>query len=521
MAAAAGLGHVRSMSSLVKAPCEEALIRATPCAHARLSPRRGRLVLAATVLGSSLAFIDGSAVNVTLPTIQRGLGADAATAQWVINAYLLGLGSFVLLGGSAGDRFGRRRVFMVGVALFTLASIACGLSVSASMLVASRALQGVGAALLTPTSMAILGASFDDDARGAAIGVWAGVGALMSAAGPVLGGWLADAVSWQAVFWINVPLAAGAISLAAVAVPESRDPAAKQLDWAGAGLAAAGLLAFTWGLTVLPQRSASDSWALGALGGGALLLLGFVALETRVRQPMMPLGLFRSAVFSGVNVVTVLLYFALGGALFFLPFALIRLRGYTAAQAGLSLLPFSLVMGLGSALSGRLADRVGARPLLIGGPILAGLGFAFFAWSGLAAGYWSGVFPGVLSLAVGMTLTVAPLTATVISAVPPERVGVASGINTAAARVAGLLAVATLGVVFFAAFRRALPGVPEALVRADMNALMAGRAPASPDAAPAFESAIRGVMLVAGACAVTAGLVSAIFLPRAAPPGRR
>lgn len=499
MAAADVLDHVRSMSTLPKVP-----------------PGQRRLVLVATVLGSSLAFIDGSAVNVALPAIQRGLGADATAVQWVMNAYLLTLGSLVLLGGSAGDRFGRRRVFIVGVSLFTLSSIACGLSVSATMLATSRALQGVGAALLTPTSLAILGATFDEETRGRAIGVWAGVGALMSAAGPVLGGWLADAISWRAIFWINVPLAAGAIALAAAAVPESRDRAAGQLDWAGAGMVATGLLAFTLGLTVLPQRGASDLWALGALGGGAALILGFLAQEARSSHPMMPLGLFRSATFSGVNAVTLLLYFALGGALFFLPFALIRLHGYTAAEAGASLLPFSLVMGLGSSFAGALADRVGARPLLIAGPVLAGLGFALFAWPIAGGGYWTRVFPEVALLAVGMTLTVAPLTATVMSAVPPERVGVASGINTAVARVAGLLAVATLGVVFSAAFRHALPGVPAALARADMNALMAGRAPTSTGAASAFEHGFRAVMLAAGACAVAAGLVSAIVLPRAA-----
>lgn len=519
MASAEAFGHRRPMSTVPGAPCEEGIARATPSARGALSPRQRRLVLAATILGSSLAFIDGSAVNVALPAIQRGLAADAATVQWVVNAYLLTLGALVLLGGSAGDRFGRRRVFIVGVGLFTLASIGCGLSVSASMLVASRAVQGAGAALLTPTSLAILGASFDDDTRGGAVGIWAGVGALMSAAGPVLGGWLADTFSWRAIFWINVPLAAGAIALATLAVPETRDPAAKRLDWPGAALTTVGLGAFTWGLSVLPQHGASDLRVLGAIGAGVVLLLAFVAVQARSRQPMMPLGLYRSATFSGVNVVTLLLYFALGGALFFLPFALIRGHGYTAAQAGASLLPFSLVMGLGSSLSGALADRIGARPLLIGGPIVAGLGFALWAWRGVGGSYWIGVFPAMLLLAIGMTLTVAPLTSTVMGAVAPGHVGVASGVNTAVARVAGLLAVATLGIVFFLAFRGALPGVPEEAARADMNAIMAGRAPVSAGAAQAFERGLRAVMLAASACAIAAGMVSATFLPRV--PGRR
>jgi len=403
-------------------------------------------VLAATILGSSLAFIDGSVVNVALPAIQDSFGAGTAAMQWVVDAYLLPLGALVLLGGAMGDRLGRVSVFLAGVVLFTVASLACGLAPGLGWLVLGRAVQGVGAALLVPGSLAIIGAFIPAGERGAAIGTWSGAGALTTAAGPMLGGWLVDAVSWRAIFLINLPLAATVIWLVR-GIPDSRGPAASgPLDWPGALLAAAGLGALTTGFIEAPSRGA-DTLVLLCLAGGAGLLAAFVAAEARQPTPMMPLGVFRSARFSGANVLTLLLYFALTGVLFQLPFLLIGTHGYSASAAGAALLPLSLLLGGLSRPAGRLGERIGPRPLLVAGPLLAGAGFLLL---GLRAGdgrYWTGVLPGMLALAGGMTLAVAPLTAAVMAAVPEGQAGVASGINNAVARVAGLLAVSVLGLL--------------------------------------------------------------------------
>lgn len=409
--------------------------------------RRSRRVLAATILGSSMAFIDGSVVNVALPAIQRGFGSGVAAMQWVVNAYLLSLGALVLLGGALGDRAGRVRVFMAGVALFTAASLACGVAPGASTLVAARAVQGIGAALLVPGSLAILGAAFPAAERGAAIGTWSGVGALTTALGPVLGGWLVDAVSWRAIFLLNLPLAAATLWLAR-GIADSRDRATSgTLDWPGALLLAAGLGALTYGFIEAPSRGFGGGPVPLCLGAGMALLAGFAVQERRAAFPMVPLDVFRNRVFSGSNSLTLLLYFALSGVLFFLPFALIQAHGYTAAAAGAALLPLSVLLGTLSRPVGRLAGRVGARPLLVAGSLLAALGFALLGLRAEDGRYWTGVLPGMAALAAGMTLAVAPLTTTVMGAVPPERSGVASGINNAVARVAGLLAVAVLGVL--------------------------------------------------------------------------
>lgn len=408
---------------------------------------RSRRVLAAAILGSSMAFIDGSVVNVALPAVQHGFGSSVAAMQWVVNAYLLSLGALVLLGGALGDRVGRVRVFMAGVALFTAASLACGVAPGAGMLVAARAVQGIGAALLVPGSLAILGATFPAAERGAAISTWSGVGALTTALGPVLGGWLVDAVSWRAIFLLNLPLAAATLWLAR-GIADSRDAAASGVpDWPGAALLAAGLGALTYGFIEAPSRGFGNGPVPLCLGAGVALLAGFAVQERRAASPMVPLDVFRSRVFTGANGLTLLLYFALSGVLFFLPFTLVQVHGYTAAAAGAALLPLSVLLGTLSRPVGHLAGRVGARPLLVAGSLLAALGFGLL---GLRAGdgrYWTGVMPGMAALAMGMALAVAPLTTTVMGAVPPERSGVASGINNAVARVAGLLAVAVLGVL--------------------------------------------------------------------------
>ena len=384
---------------------------------------------------------------------------------------------------------GRVRVFMAGAALFAAASALCGLAPDAAVLVGARALQGVGAALLVPGSLAIIGAAFPEAERGAAIGTWSGMGALTTAAGPVLGGWLVDAVSWRAVFLINLPVAAATLWLAR-GVGESRDEGATSaLDWPGAALLAAGLGALTYGFIAAPARGFGSAAVLPCAVGGAALLAAFIGWERRAAAPMVPLDVFRNRVFAGTNALTLLLYFALSGVLFFLPFMLIGVHGYSATAAGAALLPLSILLGALSRPVGRWAGRIGTRPLLVAGPLLAGLGFALL---GLRAGdtsYWAGVLPGMAALAAGMTLAVAPLTTAVMGAVPPERSGLASGINNAVARVAGLLAVAVLGVLAagpdgVAGFRRvAWAGAACAAAAAAVAALALRQRPARDAAA--------------------------------------
>ena len=403
-------------------------------------------VLAGTVLGSSLAFIDGSAVNLVAPVIQQRLGGDVAAAQWIINAYALMLGALVLAGGAAADRFGRKRVFLVGVGLFAAGSAACGLSPDLPALIAARAVQGMAAAVLTPASLALLGASFDAKGRSQAVGIWAGASGLMSAIGPVLGGWLAQAVSWRAVFAINLPLAAVAVWLVASGAKESRGGRAGPVDWPGALAATAGLGFITWALTEAPKRGA-DPVVLAASGAGVALLAAFLWIEARAKAPMMPLGLFRSVKFSGLNGLTLLLYAAFSGALFILPFQLLRVHHYPTAEAGAALLPLSVGLAALSPISGRLASRIGARVMLLAGGLLVAAGFGLLALRAADPVYWTGAFPGLVVLALGMGVAVAPLTDAVLGAVPREREGAASGINNAVARVAGLLAVALAGFV--------------------------------------------------------------------------
>ena len=477
-------------------PCDEGLIRAQHAAGTAAAPaaRRG-LALAATVLGSSMAFIDGSVVNIALPAIQRDFAgsssAGLAAMQWVINAYLLALGSLVLVGGSLGDRFGRRTVFIIGIALFTAASVACGLAPGTGALIAARALQGVGAALLVPASLAIIGNVFEGEARGKAIGTWAAWAAITGAAGPVLGGWLVDTVSWRAIFFLNVPLAAATVWLALRAVPDSRDPdAPRHFDWLGVLLVASGLGALTYGLTLAPERGWGHVRVLLPLALGAVMLVAFGVAQLRVRAPMMPPSLFRSRDFVGTNLLTLLLYFALGGVLFFLPFVLIGAFGYSATAAGATLLPFSIILGLLSSTAGQAMERFGARRMLIGGPALAAAGLALMALPGVGWSYWTGFFPAMVVLGLGMTIAVAPLTTTVMNAVPTAHAGVASGVNNAVARIAALLAVAVLGVVFSASLGGPMEGASAAMLI----------------------HAFRWVVLAAVLCALASAMCAAVFL---------
>lgn len=493
-------------------PCDAGIIRATTCFDSALSQRRKRLTLAATIVGSSMAFLDGSVVNIALPAIQKALNSDAAATQWIVNSYMLLLGALVLIGGSTADLYGRRRIFVLGVVVFTTASVACGLSPNVMALSISRAVQGGGAALLTPASLAMLGAAFDDQERSRAIGIWAGAGALMLAAGPPLGGWLVDQVSWRAIFLLNVPLAVAAVGLALRFACESNDPDAKQLDWSGAATVAIGLAAITWGLSAIPAAGFRDETVLTALAVGTAFLALFVAIEARLRErAMMPLSLFRSRNFSATNALTFLLYFALGGSLYYLPFGLIRLGGYSATQAGAALLPFALIMGFGASFAGTLTDPLGPRSLLTTGPIIAACGLAMLGFVDFRQPFWVGVFPSISLLGVGMASTVPPLTSTVMAAAGQVHAGVASGVNNAVARIAGLLAVAALGAVLFASFSYHLVGPTPPEANEALNAVMSGQSGIHMGAVSAFERALRTIMLLTASCSALAGLVGWIW----------
>ena len=524
------------MVVLGRQPCDEGIVRSAPDV-AGCAERDKPWVLAATILGSSMAFIDGSVVNVALPALQSDLADSVWAIQWIVNGYLLMLGALILVGGSAGDRFGRRRVFILGTIIFTAASVVCGLAPDVITLIAARLLQGVGGALLVPASLAIISASFPDEERGRAIGTWAGFSALTTALGPVLGGWLVDTLSWRVIFLINVPVAAAAIAIAVARVPDSRARSEGTLDWRGAVVATAGLGAVTFGLTRASEQGWTHPAVFGPLAVGALLLVAFVWFEARgAAAPMMPLLLFRSATFSGANVMTLLLYFALSGAMFILPFNLIQLQGYSATIAGATFLPFTLIMGGLSRWSGALVDRVGARWPLIIGPLITAAGIAMMAIPGEGARYWLTFFPAMVVLGLGMAVSVAPLTTTVMGAVDERHAGTASGINNAVSRISGLLAVAVLGIVAVQVFGSALDGRMGGIgLAADMREAVqqqAGRLLElrMPDALAAeqrgalaavvkasFVESYRAVMLMCAGAAALGALCAALTIKAPAP----
>ncbi|HEY3358656.1 MAG TPA: MFS transporter [Polyangia bacterium] len=515
----------------MRSPCDEAELARWEC-DPRVAAAAKPWVLAVAILGSSLAFVDGTAVNVALPRLQTIFGVSLATAQWIALAYALGLAALLLVGGALGDRFGRRRVFGIGVVGFALASAGCGLARSVTGLIAWRAAQGVGAALLVPGSLALLSASFPESERGRAIGTWAGVSGISAAIGPVLGGWIVQRWSWRWIFFINLPLAAAAVLILRRRVPECRAAVARpRLDLAGALLTLVGLGGLTFGLLEAPLWGWGYPVVVVALAAGGLALAGFVVVEARSPAPLVPLALFRSRDFAGANLVTLLLYAALNGALFFVPFDLIQVQGYAPAAAGAALLPFVVIMFGLSRWAGGLVTRHGARLPLVVGPLVSALGFLALARPAIGGTYWMTFFPALVLLGLGMVVTVAPLTTTVMGAVPRDHAGVAAGINNAVSRVAALIAVAVLGLVMQAGFARHLAprlaarGAPAAVARAVLRQrarLAAAELPPLPDARlraasraaidESFVDGFRAVMLVAAALAALSAASAALLV---------
>ena len=521
----------------MRPPSDESVLRSvnadTPCAA-----DNGRWILAATIFGSSMAFIDSTVVNVALPALQANLHATVVGVQWIVESYGLFLGALILVGGSLGDLFGRRLMFLVGVGVFAAASIGCGLASNIQQLVLGRSIQGVGAAFLVPGSLSIISACFDEKTRGQAIGTWSGFTAITTALGPVLGGWLIEHASWRWVFFINVPLAAAVIAISLRRIPESRSATARQADWLGALLATVGLGGAVFG----PIESMSLGWGhplvFGSLIIGSVSLIGFAFVEARVSSPMVPLTLFVSRSFGGANLLTLFLYAALGIFLFLFPMNLIQVQGYSTTATGAAAVPLILLIFFLSRWSGGLVTRYGPRLPLVIGPLIAATGFVLFAVPGVEANYWTTYFPAFVVLGFGMAVSVAPLTTVVMSSVDQDRAGTASGINNAVARVAGVLAIAILGIVMVKLFSSSLnrslasgllpPGILH-YVQSNEIKLAGLEPPSGLDAdktalirisvSRAFVFGFRGVMLIcAGLSLASAGVASQLISAAAILP---
>jgi EmrB/QacA subfamily drug resistance transporter len=480
-----------------------------------------------------MAFIDSTVVNVALPALQANFHATVVNVQWIVESYGLFLAALILVGGSLGDLFGRRLMFMLGVAIFAVASAGCGAALTIQQLIIVRSLQGVGAALLVPGSLAIISSSFDEKSRGQAIGTWSGFTAITTAIGPVLGGWLVQHASWRWVFFINLPLAAAVIIISAWWIPESRSASQKRVDWRGGILATIGLGGLVNGFIESVNLGWSNPLVFMSLIVGFSSLIGFVFVEAKITAPMLPLALFKSRSFGGANLLTLFLYAATGIFFFLFPLNLIQVQGYSTTAAGAAILPLILLMFFLSRWSGGLVARYGPKAPLIIGPLIAALGFILFAVPSIGDSYWKAFFPAMIVLGFGMAVTVAPLTTVIMNSVDQDRVGTASGINNAVARVAGVLAIAVLGIVMVKAFGSRLDhdlarfSLPPAILRqlhADEIKLAGLQAPAGLNPATraaicesvgqAFVFGFRIVLLICAGLSVASATIAWIVIPK-------
>jgi len=443
------------MSNIVKQPCDTGVINAKRCSTS-CSRITQRWVLVTTILGSSMVMIDGIVVNITLPVLQQVLNATATQVQWVVESYALFLATLILLGGSLGDKFGRRLIYACGIALFALASVWCALSPNIAQLIIARAFQGIGGALLIPGSLAIISASFADNERRKAIKTWSNFTAIVSAFGLILGGWLLQNLSWRWIFFINVPLAIAILSILFSYVPESRDRDFTRLDYSGAMLATLGLGVTVFGLIESSNLGLFHPLIIGCLVSGMMILGGFIFVEQNIYNPMIPLSLFKSPTFSGANLLTLLLYSAWGGVLYFIPFNLIQVQGYSLIVTSAVFLPFILIIFSMPQWSYNLVNYYGIKLPLIIGPLIAAVGFILLAIPGINANYWITFFPAIVVLALGMKISIAPLTKTLIVTVRQSQTSVACGINNTVSRIAGLIAIAIFNIFVFNAFNYSL-----------------------------------------------------------------
>ncbi|MEX2144673.1 MAG: MFS transporter [Anaerolineales bacterium] len=485
-----------------------------------------------TILGSSMSYIDATVIYIALPVLQSDLNATVVQTQWIVEAYVLFQAALILVGGSLGDRVGRRRVFAIGIVIFAIASAFCGFATSANFLIIARIVQALGGAMLGPASLAIISATFEERERGKAFGLWSGASAITVALGPLLGAILVQYASWRWLFFINVPMAALALFVLFRKVPESRnEESAGTLDWRGASLATLGLGAFVFGIIESANYGFESPIVFGSILLGLMSFSLFIYSQSRTRFPLLPLYLFRSSTFSGANLITLLLYGALSGLIFFLPFNLIQVQGYDIIQAGLGFLPFPLIVGTFSGWAGGLVSKYGSKIPLVIGPLIVAIGLVLFGQAGLGGSFWLTFFPAVVIMAMGMTVVIAPLTTTVMSSAPKRLSGTASGINTAINSTANVLAVAILGVVALSVFNSSITRQLEpmdltpqatALIEAETTKLANAQAP---DSLPldkqvdvdlafdrAFVDAFQVLMYICAGLVVTAALVSLLMI---------